>query len=311
MLIAPASAVATPPTCQVLYKVTNDWSSGFQGSIDITNNGPALSSWTFGFAFLGDQKVSSGWNGIWTQSGHNVTVTNASWNGTLGANASMTLGFTATYSGTNESPALFTFNGVDCNGPSQPPGPTVSITNPSGGQAFTAPATIPIDASAGESGGSISKVEFFAGTTLLGTATTSPYSITWSNVASGGYSLTAEAFDAAGNTATSAPVPITVGTGGGTTGPAPQLHVSGNQLVDSTGKTVVLHGVEPVRRRVRLRAGQRDLERADGPGFGDRDQELGRHRGARPAQRGVLERRVLRPGRLRGRDLPAGRQRST
>ena len=244
LLTAPASAVAATPACQVTYTVTNDWSSGFQGSIDVTNNGAALSSWTLGFAFPGNQKVSSGWNGTWTQSGSNVSVANASWNGALGTGGSTTLGFTATYSGSNAVPTAFTLNGVACNGAAPPPtGPAVSITSPNAGQTFTAPASIPIDATASESGGTISKVEFFSGSTLLGTATTSPYSITWSNVASGSYSLTAEAFDVAGNTATSAAVPITVGSGGGTPGPAPQLHVSGNQLVDSTGKTVVLHGV--------------------------------------------------------------------
>ncbi|HEY4456943.1 MAG TPA: cellulase family glycosylhydrolase [Pseudonocardiaceae bacterium] len=243
LLTAATPAVAATPACQVTYTVTNDWSSGFQGSIDVTNNGAALSSWTLGFAFPGNQQVSSGWNGTWTQSGPDVAVANAGWNGTLGTGGSVTLGFTATYSGSNAVPTAFTLNGVSCNGAAPPPtGPAVSITSPSSGQTFTAPASVPIAATASESGGSISKVEFFSGSTLLGTATTSPYSITWSNVASGSYSLTAEAVDAAGNTATSAAVPITVGSGG-TPGPAPQLHVSGNQLVDATGKTVVLHGV--------------------------------------------------------------------
>jgi hypothetical protein len=240
LLTAPAAAVAATPACQVAYTVTNDWSTGFQGSIDITNDGAAVSSWTLGFTFPGNQRVSSGWNGTWAQSGANATVTNASWNGALGTGNSVTLGFTATYSGSNAVPAAFTLNGVACNGSPTPTGPVVSITSPSAGQAFTAPASIPIVATATESGGSISKVEFFSGTTLLGTATTSPYSYTWSNVPSGSYSLTAEAFDAAGNTATSAPVSVS---SGATTGAAPQLHVSGNQLVDAGGAAVVLHGV--------------------------------------------------------------------
>jgi cellulase/cellobiase CelA1 len=55
LLTAPASAVAATPACQVTYTVTNDWSTGFQGSIGVTNNGAALSSWTLGFAFPGNQ----------------------------------------------------------------------------------------------------------------------------------------------------------------------------------------------------------------------------------------------------------------
>jgi hypothetical protein len=58
----------------------------------------------------------------------------------------------------------------------------------------------------------VSKVEFFAGSTLLGTDTTSPYSFDWNTtgVANGGYSLTTKAFDAAGNVGASAAVSVTV-----------------------------------------------------------------------------------------------------
>src|SRR5262249_59468852 len=58
----------------------------------------------------------------------------------------------------------------------------------------------------------ITKVEFFAGTTLIGTDTTSPYSIVWANVPSGTYSLTAKATDSTGATATSAARTIRVNT---------------------------------------------------------------------------------------------------
>src|SRR6185312_8733261 len=105
----------------------------------------------------------------------------------------------------------FTLNGTTCNGTGGGGGtPTVSITSPANGATFTAPASIPITASASESGGSISKVEFFNGTTLLGTSTSSPYTFSWASVPAGSYSLTAEAFDASGTTATSSAVSVTV-----------------------------------------------------------------------------------------------------
>jgi hypothetical protein len=243
---AAGPAAAATPACQVAYTVTNSWPGGFQGSIVVTNNAAPVTSWTLGFTFPGNQKVSSGWNGTWTQSGAAVTVANAGWNGALATGGSVTLGFTGTFSGTNTDPTAFTLNGTACNGgTTTPPGtPTVSLTSPTANQSFTAGSSIQLAASASETGGTISKVEFFNGSTLLGTATASPYTYTWANVAAGSYSLTAEAFDSAGATATSTAVPITVTTsGGGTGGPAPQLHVSGNKLVDSTGKTVTLHGV--------------------------------------------------------------------
>jgi chitinase len=67
-------------------------------------------------------------------------------------------------------------------------------------------------ASASDPEGQLARVEFYNGTTLLGTDTTAPYAYTWSNVAAGTYSLTAVAVDAAGNRATSAAVSVTVAT---------------------------------------------------------------------------------------------------
>jgi len=89
--------------------------------------------------------------------------------------------------------------------------PTVALTAPASGTSYTAPATIALAASASDPEGQLSKVEFYSGTTLLGTDTTSPYAFTWSSVAAGTYSLTAVAYDAAGAKTTSSAVAITVG----------------------------------------------------------------------------------------------------
>src|SRR3954468_12579683 len=89
--------------------------------------------------------------------------------------------------------------------------PTVSLTGPANGATFTAPANITVAANAADSDGTISKVDFFSGNTLIGTATAAPFSITWTNVAQGNYSLTAVATDSGNATATSSPVSISVG----------------------------------------------------------------------------------------------------
>jgi RHS repeat-associated protein len=88
--------------------------------------------------------------------------------------------------------------------------PTVSLTAPSAGASFNAPASITLTANATDSDGSIAYVEFYEGTTLLGTASGAPYSYTWSNVAAGSYSLTAKAFDNQGASTASAPVAVSV-----------------------------------------------------------------------------------------------------
>jgi hypothetical protein len=91
---------------------------------------------------------------------------------------------------------------------------TVSVTSPTQGQNFAAPATIPLTASASSING-ISKVDYFANGSPIGTSTMSPsYSVSWGPVAAGSYSLTAVATDTTNATATSAPVGITVNAAG-------------------------------------------------------------------------------------------------
>src|SRR5207247_1220051 len=97
--------------------------------------------------------------------------------------------------------------------------PSVSLTSPTNGDSFTAPASITINANASDSGGSVSKVDFYAGTTLLGSDTSSPYSFGWNNVSAGTYALTAKATDNLGATTTSSPVNVTVTAGGGSLSP--------------------------------------------------------------------------------------------
>ena len=93
--------------------------------------------------------------------------------------------------------------------------PTVSITSPLNGASFTAPANITINASASDSDGTITKVEFFRGSTKLGEDTSSPYSFPWGSVSAGSYNLTARATDNDGGTKTSNVVAITVNAANG------------------------------------------------------------------------------------------------
>jgi YD repeat-containing protein len=88
--------------------------------------------------------------------------------------------------------------------------PSVSVTAPTAGNVFTAPASITINASASDADGTVSKVEFFQDSTKLGEDLTAPYSFSWTNVAAGSYNLTARATDNLGGISTSAVVNITV-----------------------------------------------------------------------------------------------------
>jgi O-glycosyl hydrolase len=97
---------------------------------------------------------------------------------------------------------------------------SVLITNPGNGAFYTAPATIPIQASAITTTGSISQVEFFSGTTNLGEAVAEPCGITWSNVLPGTYVLTARATNSVGNFNVSPSVLVTV------VGPAARISIT-------------------------------------------------------------------------------------
>jgi DNA-binding beta-propeller fold protein YncE len=86
----------------------------------------------------------------------------------------------------------------------------VSISSPAAGTILTAPATLTITANATDRDGTITKVDFYSGGTLLGTDAASPYAFTWSNVAAGSYSLTVRAIDIAGTTTASSAVSVVV-----------------------------------------------------------------------------------------------------
>ena len=124
---------------------------------------------------------------------------------------------TPSKSGVSFTPASWTYSplaanqsAADFNGAATSTPPAVSLTAPASGATFTAPATIAVAASASSTGSSISKVDFYVGTTLIGTDTTSPYSVSWTVQSAGIYSLTAVARDAAGNTTTSSGMTVTV-----------------------------------------------------------------------------------------------------
>lgn len=100
-----------------------------------------------------------------------------------------------------------------------PQPPQVALQAPVSGGTFLAPAQIVLKAAAADADGTIARVEFYAGTQLLGSDTASPYEFTWQNVAVGNYSLTAKAFDNSGLSTTSVAAAVAV-----ITAPAEVLH---------------------------------------------------------------------------------------
>lgn len=119
--------------CQVTYTLTNQWAGGFGANIVIENtSSSAWTSWSLAFTFPANgQAITQGWNGTWSQSGQNVTVTNASYNGSVAVNGTAIPGFNGAWTTSNPTPTSFTVNGNLCNGASMPT-PTVGATSTAG-----------------------------------------------------------------------------------------------------------------------------------------------------------------------------------
>ncbi len=127
--------------------------------------------------------------------------------------------------------------------PNQPPSVNITAVTSSQGP-LTAGVPINIAASASDGDGTVANVAFYRGTTLIGTDSSSPYSVVWSNPAAGSYSLTARATDDDGATRTSNAVPVTVATpggggggGGGTTTLVAQYQRGDTNAVDNRIRT--------------------------------------------------------------------------
>ncbi len=116
--------------------------------------------------------------------------------------------------------------------------PTATLTSPAAGATLSK--TVTLSATASDNFG-VTQVEFYDGTTLLGTATSAPYSLSWDTrtAANGVHSLTARAYDAAGFTGTSPAVSVTLNNDTtpptvAFTAPAAGATISGSYTVTAT-----------------------------------------------------------------------------
>lgn len=98
--------------------------------------------------------------------------------------------------------------------------PTVTLTNPPDNTTYTIGATIELTATASDANGTVTKVSFYDGSTLLGTDFTAPYSLTLTNVQQGIYVYKAVATDNEAASATSNKANVTVGNPIGINGPS-------------------------------------------------------------------------------------------
>lgn len=231
--VGATTAAAAAVQCSVDYK-TNDWGSGFTAELTLTNrSATTLDGWTLTYDYAGNQQLTNGWNGTWTQSGKTVRVAAPDWSKTLAAGAAVTAGAQFGYSGTNTAPSSFAVNGTPCTGAHQPP--VAVLTSPAPGAVYTVGAAVPLAATAAAAdGATVGKVEFYSDTTLLGTDTTAPFTLGATGLAAGAHSLYAKAYDSLGASGESAPVGITVAAGPALVAAPAQLSVRRGRRPPST-----------------------------------------------------------------------------
>jgi subtilisin family serine protease len=135
------------------------------------------------------------------------------------------------------SPNALLYSGFTLPPPANTP-PTVSLTSPAEGATALAPASFTVTATAADAEGPVSSVAFYANGTLLIDDTTSPFSVTWTAVPAGAYTLIAVATDAGGLATTAAPVHVIV-----TSPPPPPGTTRVNVALAATGATATASSV--------------------------------------------------------------------
>lgn len=145
---------------------------------------------------------------IWTWAGLNHNVTSTSTPQAWTASPTKSSGtFTNVFGAAGSYPyecsihvSFGMVGSITVTAPNSPP--TISITNPADGAVFAAPANLIIQASASDSDGSVTNVQFLVGSNVLTNDNATPFSATTNNLAAASYTLTAIAADNSGATAT-------------------------------------------------------------------------------------------------------------
>src|SRR5439155_9146378 len=172
---------------------------------------------TFGSFFFNPNSltINAGDTVVWTGSAHTVTGTGSDpicGNATVSGSCSRTFTTPGTYPYICilDSHAALGMTGTVIVQTSANTPPSVTITNPVNGAVFAAPANVTIQATATDTDGSVTNIQFFANTSLVGADITAPYGIVASNLAAGSYALKAVAVDNGGLSSTPAVVNISV-----------------------------------------------------------------------------------------------------
>jgi endonuclease YncB( thermonuclease family) len=111
----PAPPAPPSPPCVVVYRVNSQWPGAFQAEVTVRNvSGALINGWTLRWHYSDRQTVAQLWNGSVSQSGGDVSVTNANYNALIVPNGSVSVGFNGSVNGRNSAPTSFSLNGTPC-----------------------------------------------------------------------------------------------------------------------------------------------------------------------------------------------------
>jgi len=209
------TTATTTPLPTAVYSKTSDWGSGFQAQYVLTNPMQVpLNTWSLQFSLPSTEKITSMWGGTDTASGTTQKVVAQSYDTTIAAGASITIGFDASYSGTYADPSACRLNSDPCDGSADVQAPTV----PSGLSVLSTTASAASLSWAGSTDNvSVAGYNVYSGSTMVATSPGTAATVT-GLAPSTSYSFTVRAYDEAGNlSASSAAVSATTlaSTGGG------------------------------------------------------------------------------------------------
>ncbi|MGH3878872.1 MAG: protein kinase domain-containing protein [Actinophytocola sp.] len=92
---ASSTTASTPPepACTARLEITNSWDAGYQAEVTLDNeSAEALAGWRVRWTLPDGHEINNLWNGVDSQDGAAVTVTNEEYNATVPAGGSTTFG---------------------------------------------------------------------------------------------------------------------------------------------------------------------------------------------------------------------------
>ncbi|MGE5863787.1 MAG: cellulase family glycosylhydrolase [Rhizobacter sp.] len=101
--------------CSVSYQTANSWNNGFTANVVLTNNGTApINGWQLSWSYSSPVTVSNAWNGTVTVSGTSASASPASYNATVPAKGSVSVGFNGNFSGSLPTVSNLRWAGRTC-----------------------------------------------------------------------------------------------------------------------------------------------------------------------------------------------------